>query len=86
MTDLSMSDGRKYGRHLFEYRFDNAHWGVEIVAASPAEAEARMKALAWAQYRGEVVTRVPIPGAGLIEQIKATLSAVYGKVSQSTGD
>ena len=85
MSNLSMSDGRKYGRHLFEYRFDNAHWGLEIVAANPAEAEARMKALAWAHYRGEVVAHIPIPGVGLIARIKAALTAVYGKLSQSTG-
>ena len=47
--------------HLFTYRFDGAEWGFEIMAQSPEDAKARLKALAWAHYDGELVMRVPIP-------------------------
>jgi len=73
-----------YARYLFEYRFDNAEWGLEISAASPAEAQERMKALAWAQYRGEIALRVPVPGAGLILRIKTALREIYGRMFQPT--
>lgn len=63
-----MLDGG-YKRYIFEYRFDGAEWGVEIVAKSPLEAKERMKTLTWARYRGEVMAKIPIPGAGLIHRI-----------------
>jgi hypothetical protein len=46
-------------RYLFEYCFDGAHWGIEIAAASPEEARERLKALAWARYKGRVVATLP---------------------------
>jgi hypothetical protein len=70
MTD-SISVGRKYNRYLFEYRFGDAEWGLQIVATSPAEAKERIKALAWANYRGEIAAVVPVPGTGLIRGIAA---------------
>lgn len=72
-----------YGRYLFEYRFDNAEWGLEVVATSPAEAQERMKALAWANYRGEIALRVPVPGTGLMKRIKAVLGPLYRAVCSS---
>lgn len=79
-----MIDGKNYSRHLFEYRYANAHWGMEIVAASPTEAAERLKALAWAQYKGEVVAKVPVPGAGLIQRISQTLRGFYRVLIPST--
>jgi hypothetical protein len=49
-------------RHLFEYRHEGSEWGVEIMAASRADAIARLKAVAWAQYRGEVFAKLAVPG------------------------
>lgn len=60
-----------YGRYLFEYRFEGAEWGIEITAKSPEEARARMGALTWAHYRGEIAAKIPVPGAGLIERVAA---------------
>lgn len=46
-------------RHLFEYRYGGSEWGIEINAASAEEAEARLKALAWAHYKGRVIATIP---------------------------
>jgi hypothetical protein len=46
-------------RHLFEYRYDGSEWGIEIKAASAEEAQERLKALAWAQYKGRVIATIP---------------------------
>lgn len=50
---------RAYNTHLFSYRFDGKTYTVDIVAKDAAEAKERMKALAWAQYDGELVARFP---------------------------
>ena len=54
------------------YPFDGSHWGFDLKARNPIEAEERRKALAWSKIDGEVVkfgdfgeaTRKP-PGAGV---------------------
>lgn len=48
-----------YTTHLFSYRFEGKVYTVDIVAANADEAKARLKALAWAQYDGELVARIP---------------------------
>lgn len=54
-------DSDEFGTYLFEYRHDGAWWGLEIKARDPLDARARLKALAFAQYRGAVVVKVPVP-------------------------
>jgi hypothetical protein len=61
--------GEKYNQYLFEYRFNDAHWGIEITATSPMEAKERLKALAWAQYKGEVAMKIAVPGGSWVERI-----------------
>lgn len=51
--------GGSYERHLFEYRYEGSEWGIEIKAASAEEAEERLKALAWARYKGRVIATIP---------------------------
>jgi hypothetical protein len=65
----SLVGDKKYNQYLFEYRFNDAHWGIEITATSPVEAKERLKALAWANYKGEVAMKLAVPGASLIERI-----------------
>lgn len=48
--------------YLFDYRHEGAEWAITIRAASPADAKERLKALAWAQYKGEVFATIPVPG------------------------
>jgi hypothetical protein len=47
---------------LFEYRHRDAWWGLTIEAEDAADATARLRALAFAQMRGEVVATIPVPG------------------------
>jgi hypothetical protein len=46
-----------YGKYLFEYRFKDAEWAFEVIAASPEEARERLKAISWAQYKGEIFAK-----------------------------
>lgn len=46
-------------RFLFEYPFKGETYGFEIIAADDAEAGERIKALPWAQYKGEIFARIP---------------------------
>lgn len=48
-----------YTTHLFSYRFKGKVYTVDIVARDEAEAKERLKALAWAEYDGELVARIP---------------------------
>lgn len=70
MSDFSFSGSDvKFNRYLFEYRHDNAEWGIEITARSPEEAKERIKSLTWARYQGEVVAKVPVPTTGFFKRI-----------------
>ncbi|MCA1510515.1 hypothetical protein [Bradyrhizobium sp. NBAIM01] len=60
---MSVSNEGGFQRYLFEYKFGNAEWGIEIIAANPAEARERLKAISWAQYKGEIIGKIPVvPG------------------------
>ena len=50
-----------FSRHLYEYRHDGAVWGIEIQATSRADADERLRRLAWAKYQGEVAYAFPVP-------------------------
>lgn len=68
-----------YKRYLFEYRYEDAEWALEIPARSEAEARARLKVLPWAQYRGEAVMTVRIPHtpvSGALNRIRACIVSV----------
>lgn len=52
-----MSD-QKFNRYLFEYRYGGAEWAFEIIATSPEEARERLKAISWAQYKGEIFAKI----------------------------
>lgn len=47
--------------YLFEYPHDGGTWALKVKARSPEDAQARMKSLAWARYRGEVGATIPVP-------------------------
>lgn len=70
MSDVSYDDGG-FQQYLFEYRYGDSEWGIQISAKSPDEARERLKAISWAQYKGEVGAIIPIPGAGIIKRITA---------------
>jgi hypothetical protein len=70
MAHCSLEEGG-YGRYLFEYRFNDAEWGVEIIAKSPKEAHDRINAMNWARYKGEIAAKIPVPGSRSLERIIA---------------
>lgn len=47
--------------YLFEYPHDGGTWALKVKAKSPEDARARLKALAWARYKGEVAATIPVP-------------------------
>lgn len=56
-------------RYMFDYRFDGSEYSIDIFAHSPAEAKAKLSAIAFARYAGEVKAVIPIPSVGLIGRI-----------------
>lgn len=60
-----------YQRYLFEYRFEDSEWGIQITAKSADEARERLKAISWAQYKGEIAAIIPVPGTGIFGRITA---------------
>lgn len=48
--------------HLFRYRYEGRTYGFSLDASSPADAKERLKQLTFAQYDGELVARIPVPG------------------------
>lgn len=48
-----------FKEYLFEYPYQGKQWGLNIIAASPQDAKDRLKALAWAQYKGELIESIP---------------------------
>jgi hypothetical protein len=67
---MAVSD--KYATHLFSYRFGGRQYTIDIVAKDANEARERLKALAWAQYDGELVVRIP-EGLGLVARISVAM-------------
>ena len=62
--------------YLFEYRHDGATWGLEIKARDAADAQARLKALSWAQYRGEGVFKINAP-VNILQRFARFVSALF---------
>ena len=58
-------------RYLFEYRYGHSDWGIQIAAKDADEARERLKAISWAQYKGEIGAIIPVPGAGVLRRIAA---------------
>jgi hypothetical protein len=50
---------------------------VDIVAKDAAEAKDRLKALAWAQYDGELVARVPASAGPFVRIAVAVRNATF---------
>lgn len=48
-------------RYLFEYRHEGAEWALELVARDVNDAKARLAALPFAAFMGEIATSGPIP-------------------------
>lgn len=67
-----MAGSNHYATHLFSYRFDGRQYTVDIVAKNESEAKERLNALAWAQYDGVLVARIPA-GLGLFARLSVAI-------------
>ncbi|MBY0258543.1 hypothetical protein [Methylobacterium sp.] len=50
-----------FREYLFEYPHDGGTWALKVKARDPDDARERLKALAWARYKGEVAATIPVP-------------------------
>ncbi|WLS02359.1 hypothetical protein [Shinella oryzae] len=73
MSDFPFDSDAEYNRYLFEYRHEGSEWGIEIIARSPADAQARLKALVFARYQGEIKYKIPVPRTGLFRRFASVL-------------
>jgi hypothetical protein len=73
---MAVSNEGDVQRYLFEYKFDNAEWGFEIVAANPAEARERLKAISWAQYKGEIYAKIPVTPGPVVRALSRLRAAL----------
>lgn len=71
-----------YATHIFSYRFEGKSYTVDIVAKDADEAKERLKALAWAQYDGELIARFP-SNAGPLVRIAVWLRNYLHTTSKS---
>jgi hypothetical protein len=46
-------------KFLFEYPYKGDDYALEIPAADEAEAKARLMAIPWARYKGEIFATIP---------------------------
>jgi hypothetical protein len=51
----------KYETYSFEYPYKGHKWGIDILATSPEDAQARFKALAWGEYVGGPGVQIYVP-------------------------
>lgn len=51
----------KFKEYQFSYHFGGRKWAVNIFAASADEAREKIKAVAHAEYDGEIMTNIYIP-------------------------
>lgn len=49
----------KFEKYLFEYPYQGSHWSFTIMATSQEDAQARFRALGWAQFKGGPCETIP---------------------------
>jgi len=63
--------------HLFTYRYQGAEWNLEVQGDTPADAKARLAAMALARYDGELIAKVPA-GVGFLARAIVWLRNFWG--------
>jgi len=56
-------------KFLFNYRYEGADYGLDVVADNVEEAKGRVRAMSLARYDGEIFVTVPVPAGGLIVRL-----------------
>lgn len=65
----------EYKNYLCEYPYAGSVWGFNISATSREDAEARLRAMPWAEVKGEIVARIPVmPSRRFFDRFFKTLS------------
>lgn len=59
----------EFKTYLCEYPYEGSHWNFEIKAPSLDDAEARLRAMCFAQVKGEYIASIPVPGGNIIERL-----------------
>lgn len=77
-----MSESQQFNRYLFEYRHEGSEWALEVRARDIDDAKARLKAMPWAQLKGEIVLQGSIPGASLF----SLWTRLFGRQPEITRD
>jgi len=57
MTNTSQNQRLK--TYLFSYNYDNAEWGIEVLAANKEDARMRVSRMGLARYDGELSLKIP---------------------------
>lgn len=57
-------------RYLFEYDFEGETFGQDVTARNEVSARLKIRAMANAQYKGEIFAKIPVPGGGLIDRLR----------------
>lgn len=71
-----MGDG--YKEFACEYPFEGGRWAFHIIARDRDEAQARLRALAWAKCSGPVVMTVRVaPERGFIARMLERVGALF---------
>ncbi len=56
-------------KFLFNYRYEGADYGLDVVADNPQEAKERVRAMSLARYDGEIFVTIPVPMGGFIVRV-----------------
>lgn len=56
-------------KFLFEYRYQGAVYGVDMVASSEREAKERLSAMGLARYCGEIHATIRVPGGNVLLRV-----------------
>ncbi len=72
-----------YPTFIYSYPFKGGQWSFEMKAKDAEEAEARLKALAWAKLDGELHVRIYIPDPRspwrFLRRVMRTIRAMAGR-------
>lgn len=64
-------------RFLFEYRHEGAEWALEVRARDLDDAKARLRAIPWSKFKGEIVASGRIPDGGVARWFSGLFRSRY---------
>ncbi len=61
LPNAQMNREMKTKTYLFNYPYNGGRWGLRLQAVDREDAEARIKALGWADLDGQLKAVIPVP-------------------------